>query len=1152
MSRYSLNIFIVVILLLLSIPIGVPAYQKNFGDSTTKETSNPMRSFLQVPLSFEANRGQVENSVNFISRGSGYTLFLNSSEAVLSMQATKQLPDVRMPTDALQKNQKLTDPNRSVVVRMSLVNANEHSKIMGKDELPGKANYFTGNDPKKWQTDIPTYSKVEYSNIYPGIDLMYYGNQRQLEYDFILKPGADPKQITLAFQGIDNMDLDKQGNLVLYVGKETLRQHKPKVYQEIHGVRQPISGSYVLKSKNQVAFQVGKYNSQIPLVIDPILSYATYLSGTNDDKPNRGMAVDAQGHAYVTGYTTSLDFPIQGAIQTTNGGNLDAFITKFNPSGTGLIYSTYLGGSGDEFPSAVTIDSTGNAYIVGGVVSTNFPVQNAFQSSKGGGAFDAFLTKINPTGSALVFSTYLGGGTGNGLDEGLAVVVDGTNHAYVTGFTDSFNFPVTPGAFQESHNDARDGFVTKFAPTGTSLIYSTYVGALDADSVSSIAIDGNGNAYITGLTFSSDWPIANAYQGMIAGSADAFVTVLNPTGTGLVFSTFLGGTGTDDSRDISLDGGGNILVAGVTQSTNFPTSANAHKQTLDGPSDAFITKLNASGSTLIFSSYLGGISTDSIDQLTTDPSGAVYVTGATNSPNFPTVDPLSGSSGSGQEAFVTKIDPGSGTILFSTLLGGSLGDSGNGIGLDAADNIYVLGVTRSLDFPTTPNAFQQNALGVGINTFVAKIEQNLIPFAHAGPDQTVNEGVLVQLDGTGSSDPQNDPLNFAWTQVGGPGVLINNPGTATPTFLAPYISSNQTLTFKLVVDDGTSFSDPDYVDIVVGNINTPPEADAGNDSTIKPGATVVLDGSNSFDNESDPISYQWTQASGTLVTLSDGTAQQPTFTAPNAVGDVLVFKLQVSDGKESSSLSPGTDSAQPDTVAVTMVANSQPIGDAGPDQIKDEGNLVTLNGSGSFDPDGGDTISFQWMQIGGTSVALSSATSSNPTFTAPNVGAGGEDLTFQLIVSDDDSVNPLSSLPDEVNIHIANINDPPTCQAATASLELGWPPTHKMEPVQIQSLADPEGDGIFVTVNGVTQDEPVSGLSNGDSSPDAVIQSGSPTDSVLLRLERDSKGNGRVYVIYFTASDGFENCDGTIEVSVPKSRQSGAVDDGQNFDSTLP
>ncbi len=390
--------------------------------------------------------------------------------------------------------------------------------------------------------------------------------------------------------------------------------------------------------------------------------------------------------------------------------------------------------------------------------------------------------------------------------------------------------------------------------------------------------------------------------------------------------------------------------------------------------------------------------------------------------------------------------------------------------------------------------------------------------------------------------------------MAGPAVTLSGATTATPGFDAPYVASSQTLTFELVVDDGTIFSEPDSVDVVVVSINNPPVADAGDDSTIKPGALATLDGGNSYDSESDPITYQWTQVVGTAVTLSDATAEQPTFVAPNAVGETLFFVLQVSDGKEASTPSPGTDSSLADTVAVTLVANSRPVADAGPDQTKDEGALVTLDGSGSSDADGGDSLSFRWTQTAGAPAVLSDPTAVAPTFTAPGVGWGGDDLTFSLVVTDDDPVDPLSSLPDEVSVHVANVNDPPSCELAVADPGSLWPPTHKMIPVAVAGVVDPDGGTTPVTVQitGVTQDEPVDGLGDGDSSPDAVVQASAPEGSVLVRAERAGSGNGRVYLVGFIASDGLDSCQGSVAVAVPQSRQATAVDDGQLYDSTSP
>ncbi len=428
-----------------------------------------------------------------------------------------------------------------------------------------------------------------------------------------------------------------------------------------------------------------------------------------------------------------------------------------------------------------------------------------------------------------------------------------------------------------------------------------------------------------------------------------------------------------------------------------------------------------------------------------------------------------------------------------------------------------------------------------------------LPIANAGPDQTVDEGVIVTLDGTGSSATNGGTLEFEWTQIAGPIVSVDDGTTAVPSFMAPFVAMNQTLTFQLVVREGTNESEPDTVDVTVKQVNSPPVADAGDDGTIKAGAVATLDGSNSFDPDGDGIIFAWTQVAGPPATLSDNASVTPTFVAPLGAGEVLVFKLQVSDGNEASIPSAGTDSSFDDTVAVGIVLNSAPVADAGPDQMKDEGTVVTLDGTASSDPDGGDLLSFQWTQTGGTPVVLAGDGTSTPTFDAPFVHMGGDTLTFELQVTDNDPVNPLASV-DTVDVTVRNSNDPPTCDLAVAEPEELWPPNHKMNQVTIAGVMDEDSvySTITLWVTGITQDEPVNGAGDGDTSPDAVVQQAEPKDHVFVRSERAGNGNGRVYEITFTASDGFESCTGSVRVSVPKSRKSGAVDDGQLYDSTQP
>src|SRR5438309_281207 len=557
------------------------------------------QAYGKLPLYFEANRGQTDAQVRFLSRSHRQTLFLTSTEAVLVFTESSQTAtgQPEKPGQAA-----------GTTLRMAFADSNPQPQVAGLEELPGKANYIIGNDPTKWRTNVPTYSKVHYQDLYPGIDLIYYGTQRQLEYDLVVAPGADPNQLNLAFQGAEDITVDHDGNLNLRVAGGEVRLHAPNVYQESQGEKQLIAARYILHANRnderltnnvtlsaQVGLQMAAYDATQPLVIDPVLSYSTYLGGSDFDAAG-GIAVDSAGNAFVTGDTSSANFPTtSGAFQTTYGGNSDAFVTKLNPTGSALIYSTYLGGSGDDIGFGIAVDSAGNAFVAGITDSANFPTTpGAFQTTYGGGSIngDGFVAKLNPTGSALIYSTYLGG---SGDDLGFGIAVDSAGNAYVTGLTDSANFPTTPGAFQTTYGGGNaDAFVTKLNPTGSALIYSTYLGGSGEEGGKGIAVDSAGNAYVTGLTDSANFPTTpGAFQTTYGGgNSDAFVTKLNPTGSALIYSTYLGGSGGEEPSGIAVDSAGNAFVAGITDDTTFPTTSGVFQTANGGNGDAFIARIS--------------------------------------------------------------------------------------------------------------------------------------------------------------------------------------------------------------------------------------------------------------------------------------------------------------------------------------------------------------------------------------------------------------------------------------------------------------------------------------------------------------------------------------------------------------------------------
>jgi hypothetical protein len=514
---------------------------------TSSASSSSLGSRLsQLPLSFEANQGQTDARVQFLAHGAGYTLFLTPTAAVFSL-----------PVPAATQAAAGTTPASSGMVealRMDLLGANPAASVVGQDQLPGRINYFVGNDPAQWHVNVPTFGRVAYQGVYPGIDLAYYGQQGQLEYDFIVHPGADPHAVRLGFEGADRVSLDGQGNLVLDTAAGPLVQPAPVVYQEINGVRHAVAGRFVQQGAGQVGFALGAYDATQPLVIDPVVvTYSTYLGASGSDLAN-AVAVDSGDHAYVTGLTFSADFPTTlGAFQATLPRLASAFVTELTPDGSGLVYSTYLSGSSGNGHAdegfGIAVDAAGHAYVTGIASSTDFPTTpGAFQTTQPNPVGVAFVTELTPDGSGLVYSTYLGGsGDGNprgGEDTGLSVALDAAGDAYVTGTAFSTDFPTTPGAFQTSigHAGSQSVFVSELTPDGSGLVYSTYLGGsgLDGDGGSGIAVDAAGHAYVTGAAMSPDFPTTpGAFQTSLASAAgNAFVTELTADGSGLVYSTY--------------------------------------------------------------------------------------------------------------------------------------------------------------------------------------------------------------------------------------------------------------------------------------------------------------------------------------------------------------------------------------------------------------------------------------------------------------------------------------------------------------------------------------------------------------------------------------------------------------------------------------
>jgi uncharacterized protein (TIGR03437 family) len=678
----------------------------------------------KLPLSFEANMGQADPAVGFLARGRGYNLLLTRTEAVLVLHRQKAAGALKGRELTGRKLRALASEAERASVRVRLVGSDPAAPLSGAQLLPGKANYFRGHDPAKWRTDIPTYARVEQPGVYPGIDLVYYGNQRELEYDFVVAPGADPNQLRMAYDGVEGIELEASGDLVLRTKLGEIRQHSPVVYQEIDGVIRKLPAAHVITGRNEVGFQVKDYDARRPLVIDPTVSYGTLLGGAGDELA-WGIAVDSSGSAYVCGLTTSLDFPVtSGAAQGASYAYTeDAFITKLNPTGTALVYSTFLGGSGDQIAEAIAVDSAGNAYVGGLTISSDFPTTTgAFQPGTTDTCCqDTFVTKLNPAGSRLLYSTFLEGSSHEDL---IGLAIDSSGNVYVTGWTDSTDFP-TAGAFQTTNNGNSDAFVTKLNPSASgsaSLVYSTLLGGSSLDEGLAITVDSSGSAYVTGDTASTNFPAtAGAYRSPTAAGKDAFVVKVNPAGSALTYSALLGGSGSDASWKVAVDTQGNAYVAGRTQSADFPATPGAYQTTLQGSDDVFVSKLNPAGSALSYSTYIGGGGSDIPYGMALGSNGYVYLTGITDSTNFPaTAGALRSTLAGTSDGFVCQLNDTGTALPYSTYLGGNGEDEGDAIALDPSGNAYIVGSTTSSDFPTTPGAYQTTLKGTS-DAFIVKM-----------------------------------------------------------------------------------------------------------------------------------------------------------------------------------------------------------------------------------------------------------------------------------------------------------------------------------------------------------------------------------------------------------------------------------------------
>ncbi len=843
-------------------PMSIGTAAQNPAQTSLSNSSAVKESYGKLPLAFEPNYGQTADAVKFLARGNGYTLFLTPAEAVFAMrQGAKR--------DTL---------------RMNLTGANAKAKLSAVDELPGKSNYLIGNDRSKWHTNVPNYRAVRDSGVYPGIDLVYYGNQRQLEYDFVVAPGADPRAIELAFSGVQKITADSTGDIGLSAKCGEMSLRKPVAYQEFGRTKLFVTADFVVKDGNRVVVKLGKYDRTRPLVIDPILAYSTYLGGSAIDGAN-AIAVAPDGTAFVAGGTSSTNFPTAHPLQPNDGGShdfpQDAFIAKLSADGSSLIYSTYLGGSSDDVANGIAVDTFGSAYVTGGTLSPDFPVTpgsfntlcggdgqcGATYNSEGLIVENAFVAKINVAGSDIDYSGFLGEYE-NVIGYAIAVDLNGT--AYVTGQTGPNGtptvtitppatgpppFPIVNGAQTAFGGGTTDAYLTQISATGSSVLYSTYLGGNNEDTGYGVAVNNSGDAYVAGLSYSTNFPVsASALQSTNEGAGDAFAAEVNTRAVGaasLVYSTLLGGSALDRANAVAIDALGNMYVAGASNSTaatlGFAVPAGAFQANCDLDAqgncegDVFVAKIDPAGSgaaSLIYFTYIGGSLADTGAGIAVDTSGDAYVTGSTVSTDYPTTagvfQPAYG--GGNDDAFVTELDPTGSTLVYSTYLGGTNTDNGNGIAVDTSGNAYVAGQTCSEDFPLANP--EQPIYGGDCDAFISKISTGsglvVTPAGLIFPDENIGA----------ASAPESVTLTAGTTAVTISSITVTgaNAGdfAATTTCTGTLAASGQ-CTISVVFTASVGGAESASIQILDSAPGSPQIVNlSGNGLAATPGFTVAV------------------------------------------------------------------------------------------------------------------------------------------------------------------------------------------------------------------------------------------------------------------------------------------------------------------------
>ena len=765
------------------------------------------RTLAAAPLTFIENVGQFSAGAAYQIRGENHTIWVAKDALWITMLEPLSVAE-RDALDSLNINQSLSADTSAagVNLRLAFVGANPTPRLEPFNPLDTTVSYFKGNEPDKWHADVPVWGGVRYVDLYPGIDLELSGNGGQLQPRLVVRDPQYLSDVHLSIVGAEQISLTAVGGANRYIqlttaaGKVTLPLF---ALVRPDGTAVAWEGAPSLSEAGVVTPFAPHGGTQPPQQLAGELFYSTFVGGSNTEYGFR-ITQDATGNAYVIGRTLSTNFPTTtGVFDRTQNGDYDVIVNKLNPAGSALVYSTFLGGAEQEFGFGIALDASGNAYLTGRTISSNFPTTSgAFDRTLA--LTDAFVTKLNATGSALLYSTLLGGSAG---DVGYSIAVDSAGSAYVTGPLHSSDFPTTTGAFDRTFNGGDyDAFVTKLNAAGNALLYSTYLGGNNTDRGYGITLDTAGNAYVTGLTRSTGFPTTlGAFDTILNGSTDGYVTKLNAAGTALIYSTFLGGGSTASQEEIvanvTLDTGGNAYLTGETPSIDFPTTTGAFDISYNGGVvDSFVTKLNAAGNTLLYSTFLGGVNDDYGYDLVVDAADNVYLAGSTNSSNFPaTLGAFDTTYNGNDDVYVTKLNAAGNTLVYSTFLGGVNDDAGYGLTLDAADSVYVTGFAESSSFPTTVGAYDTTHNG-GLDVFVTKLDPtNILPTPTPTETSTPTNTPTATVTATETPIPTNTHTGGGFSLRGGfwPGVTTVAPTLTeqqvpTPTPVASAVIDQRT------------------------------------------------------------------------------------------------------------------------------------------------------------------------------------------------------------------------------------------------------------------------------------------------------------------------------------------------------------------------